>query len=88
MADDTRWNPTPPAWTPPVTRVPKPRVLLFEFTHREHRYRCDLLDHGALGVEAQFSLNGELLEGRTFETSTLAALWADERRKVIKTGRD
>lgn len=83
---DTRWNPTPPGWTSTPEPTPKPRVLLFEFTLNEHAYRCDLLDHGEFGVEAQFRMDLELLEGRTFGSSMLAALWADERRKAIEKG--
>jgi len=85
MSDNTnRWNPTPPDRTPTSEPTPKRRVLLFEFTCTEHLYRCELLDHGELGVEAQFTKNGEFLEGRLFETLRLAALWANEQRKAME----
>lgn len=67
-----------------AVRTATRRVLLFEFARGEHRYRCDLLDHGTFGVEAQFAKNGEFFEGRLLETSTLAAMWADARRKAIE----
>jgi len=84
MADNARWNPTPPDSTGEPT--PKRRVLLFEFTCNEHLYRCELLDHGELGVEAQFTKSGEFFEGRLFETLKLAAPWANERKKAIEKG--
>ena len=84
MSDNTRRNPTPPGGTPAPEPTPKRRVLLFEFTCIEHLYRCELLDHGELGVEAQFTKNGEFLEGRLFEALKLAAQWANERRKAIE----
>jgi len=81
--DNTRgW----PDWTPTPDPTPKRRVLLFEFACIEHLYRCELLDHGELGVEAQFTKSGEFLEGRLFETLKHAALWANERRKAIEKG--
>jgi hypothetical protein len=85
MSDNpNRWNPTPPDRTPTSEPTPKRRVLLFEFTRVEHLYRCELLDHGAIGVEAQFTRNGEFLEGCIFETLSLAAQWANEQRKAIE----
>jgi hypothetical protein len=81
MSDAARSNLMP---TPEPT--PKRRVLLFDFTCVEHLYRCELLDHGELGVEAQFTRNGEFLEGQLFETLKLAALWANQRRKVYEKG--
>jgi hypothetical protein len=86
MSNEERWNPTPPGWTPTAAVVPKPRVLLFEFTRGEDRFRCEMLEHGEFGAEAQFMKNGELLIGKTFETWMLAALWADEQRKAIEKG--
>jgi hypothetical protein len=84
LSDHTRWNPTPPGGTPTPEPTPKRRVLLFEFACSEHQYRCELLDHDELGVEAQFSKNGEFLEGRLFETMQLAARWAGARRKAFE----
>lgn len=80
-----RWNPTPSTWRSLEPLKPKPRILLFEFDHACAHYRCELLDHGELGVEAQFTRkNGEWLEGRTFETTTLAPLWAQETRHALE----
>lgn len=89
MASDTApkdqaallWNAPKVERQPPT---PKPRILLFEFDRGPDHIRCELLEHGQLATEAQFSINGELLEARTFESSTLAALWADRRRKAIE----
>ena len=70
------------------TPAPKRRVLLFEFAHHEHQYRCELLDHESLGIEAQFSKNGEFLEGCVFETMPLAVAWANALRKTIQQEND
>ena len=84
MTDSARWNPTSPETAPTSDPTPKRRVLLFEFTITDHLYRCEMLDHAELGVEAQFTKNGEFLEGRLFETLGLAAAWAGGWRKEME----
>jgi hypothetical protein len=44
---------------------------------------CELRDHGAYGVEAQFFQNGEFSRGRRFDTRALAVQWAEEERKAL-----
>ena len=41
-------------------RQREPGEVLFEFSRGFDRYVCELRDHGAIGVEAQFLLNGDL----------------------------
>ena len=72
----------------PVTTLGE---LLFEFLRGHDRIRCELRDHGAYGVEAQFLINEELVIGRTFHqrldpTRTpraMAIAWAEDERKAI-----
>ena len=79
-----RWSPHS-AWTPHVSQ---PGELLFEFLReRDHvRFRCELRDHGAYGVEAQYLRNEEFLIGRRFDTRELAILWAEYQRTAILRG--
>jgi len=80
-------------------RLPAPPLepqhgeLLFEFLHREDRYRCELRDHGEpYGVEAQFLKNGQFFYSRRFDarmhvTRTpreLAIAWAEAERQAMQ----
>lgn len=71
------------------------REQLFEFLHGRDRIRCELLDHGDYGVEAQFLTNEELTIGRTFHAHLdpsrtpreMAIAWATEERRAIEAAR-
>ncbi len=73
-----------------------PRERLFEFLRGHDRILCELVDHGAYGVEAQFLTNEELTIGRTFHpridpTRTpreLAIAWAIEWRRTFEESAD
>ena len=85
-----------PNRTPDPPRQPKPGEKLFEFyRERDHsRWLCELRDHGAYGVEAQFFQNDEFFFGRRFDERmdptrpprTLAITWAIEERAAIEKG--
>lgn len=79
---------------PDPPRVARPGELLLEFLRGHDRIRCELRDHGAYGVEAQFIANEDtLLIGRTFgawldRTRTpreMAIDWAQEWRKTAES---
>lgn len=77
----------------PKPRQPVPGELLFEFfVERAHRfYRCELRDHGAYGVEAQFFDPVELVRSRMFPPQLdplrtpreMAIVWAELERDAI-----
>jgi hypothetical protein len=74
-------------------RSPQPGEVLFEFLRGHDRFRCELRDHGAYGVEAQFFQNEEFLASRSFHpqldpTRTpreLATQWAEQERLALQT---
>ena len=88
MKSDERllWNAPKPARPQSV-----PGELLFQFLVGHDRYRCELRNHGALGVEAQFFVNDEFRYSRRFDASMDATLtprdmavqWATEERMAI-----
>ena len=45
-----------------------------------------MLDHGGYGIEAQISMDGNLLIGRRFETRALAVQWAEAERPELEKG--
>jgi hypothetical protein len=77
-----------------LRREQRPRELLFEFLRGHDRIRCELVDHGDYGVEAQFSTNEEMTIGRTFHARLdpdrtpreMAIAWAEAERKAIEEG--
>jgi len=64
-------------------RQPTPGERLFEFLRGHDRFLCELRDHGAYRIEAQFWQNEEFVYSRRFETRALAVQWAEEERKAI-----
>ena len=89
MGDGFHTPNRPPA--PP--QEPQHGEFLFEFLHRDNRYRCELRDHGEpYGVEAQFLKNGEFFYSRRFgarmhPTRTpreLAIAWAEAERQAMQ----
>jgi len=68
------------------------RELLFEFLHGHTRIRCELVDHGDYGVEAQFLRNEEFSFSRTFHPRLnpqrtpreMAIGWAEAERAEIE----
>ena len=76
---------------PAPARVAQPCELLFEFLRGHDRIRCELRDHGAYGVEAQFLYNEEFRIGRTFHQRLdpmrtpreMAIAWAEAERAAI-----
>ena len=89
MVDDDWYKPNPPKAPP---RQPKRGEVLFEFLVGHARVRCELVDQGPYGVEAQFWRNEEFDHSRRFDprldsTRTpreLAIAWADEERKALE----
>lgn len=77
---------------PMMTAVSRPGELLFEFLRGHDRFRCELRDHGAYGVEAQFFKNDEFDIAHTFppwldRTRTsreMAIAWACEWRRDLE----
>jgi hypothetical protein len=53
-----------PNRAPAPLRQAQPGEVLFEFLRGHDRFVCELRDHGAHGVEAQFFLNEELFTSR------------------------
>jgi hypothetical protein len=74
----------------PLARQPGIGELLFEFMREaDGAYvRCELLDHGDYGVEAQFTVDGSLLVGRRFDTLKQALHWAEAERADLEKGGD
>ena len=58
---DERWNLTPPGWTPTPARTPHPRECVFEFARESDHtpWRCELIDDGEFGIDAQIFRNEE-----------------------------
>lgn len=76
-----------PGHKPAAPRQRRPGELLFTFRTTDHKQvDCELRDHGAYGVEAQFWIDREFRYGRRFDTRTLAAQWAEEERKALEKG--
>ncbi len=48
-------------------RTARPRETLFEFVVGHYRYRCELRDYGAYGIEAQFFENEQCWYSRRFD---------------------
>jgi hypothetical protein len=70
------------------TRVAKPRELVFEFVRGDHvRWRCELLDHGQYGCEAQILRDEEFSYSQTFPSRPLAVHWAERERVAIESYR-
>jgi hypothetical protein len=75
-------------------RQPQPGERLFEFLVGPNRYRCELRDHGAYGLEAQFFENEQFWYSRRFDgrldpTRTpraLAVEWAETERAALEAG--
>jgi hypothetical protein len=73
-------------------RQPQPGEKLFEFLLGHDRILCELRDHGAYGVEAQFFRNEEFAYSRRFDpgldpTRTpreLAVQWAETERRALE----
>ena len=78
----------------PASRSSQPGELLFEFLRGHDRIRCELRDHGPLGVEAQFLMNEVFVQGRRFDPRMdllrtpreMAIGWAEEERKALEKG--
>ena len=66
-----------PNRTPAPPRQAQPAERLFEFLREHDRFLCELRDHGAYGVEAQFFLSEELFTSRRFDSRALAIQWAE-----------
>src|SRR5437870_3435813 len=85
-------NPLLAGHRPPPTLTLKPGEPLFEFLRGHDRFRCELRDHGAYGVEAQFYQNEAILICQIFHrrmdpTPTpreLARQWAEAVRKDLE----
>jgi hypothetical protein len=73
-------------------RQPQPGERLFEFLLGPDRILCELRDHGAYGVEAQFFRNEEFSYSRRFDPSLdptrppreLATQWAEAERHALE----
>jgi hypothetical protein len=78
----------------PERRTARPREKLFEFVVGHYRYRCELRDYGAYGIEAQFFENEQCWYSRRFDgrldpTRTpreLAVEWAETERAALEAG--
>ena len=86
MTDDGAWY-SPNAKKPPA-RQPRVGEFLYEFVRESDRtpVRCELLDHGQWGVEAQFFIRGEFVMSRRFDTRALAVQWAEAERPDLEKG--
>jgi hypothetical protein len=83
-------------WDAPRPTGPQstPGEKLFEFLVDHDRYLCELRDHGAYGVEAQFFVNEEFRYSRRFDSRIggtltpreMAIQWAEEERKALEKG--
>jgi len=90
MTDDVPFY--APHHRPPAPRQPKRGALLFEFLVNHTRVRCELVDHGEHGVEAQFWKNEEFAFSRRFDQRLdpartpreLAIAWAEQERKALE----
>ena len=61
-----------------------PDELLFEFLRGRDRFRCELRDRGAHGVEAQIFHEGAVLIAHRFASRDLAVRWAEGERREIE----
>jgi hypothetical protein len=75
-----------PNRTPAPPRQAQPGERLFEFLRGHDRFVCELRDHGAYGVEAQFLLNGDLFTSRRFDTRAQASRCAAVEREWLEKG--
>ena len=73
-----------PGLKPPPPKPPKPREGLWQLRTGHVTWSCELLDHGAYGVEAQILRDGEFVIGRRFDTRALAVQWAELEREAMK----
>jgi hypothetical protein len=70
------------------------RETLFEFMQGTRRWRCELVDLGERGVEAQLYRNDEFIYSYRFDRSgydhtlarDLAIAWANMKRRSIELG--
>jgi hypothetical protein len=83
MADEPFYA---PGRKPRPARQPKAGELLFEFLVGQARWRCELRDQGAYGVEAQFFENAEFSRSRRWRTREVAVRWAESERSAIQLG--
>ena len=87
MGDDEKTIPFYSPHQPPAPpRQPQPGELLFEFFKDSDRYRVELRDHGELGVEAQYLVNGELWQACRFLDRAWATQWAERVRVEVLRG--
>jgi len=63
----------------------KLRELLFTFDFGTDHYRCELRDHGNLGVSGQLITNGESIRSCGFISRAEATSWAITARDTIVT---
>ncbi len=69
-------------------RVSALRECLFEFVRADHvRFRCELIDVGAYGVDVQVLRNEELFYSRLLSSRDLAIRWAEDERNAIEAYR-
>jgi hypothetical protein len=68
----------------PSPRQPKPRDCVFEFVReRDHvRWRCELVDDGPYGIDAQVLRNEEFSYSCRFPNRAFAEAWAELERRV------
>jgi hypothetical protein len=58
----------------PAPRQPKPRECVFEFVRADHvRWRCELVDDGPYGIDAQILRNEEFSYSCRFPNRAFAA---------------
>jgi len=87
--DDAFYLPNRP---PQPARQPKAGERLFAFLRGHDRFLCELRDHGAYGIEAQFWKNEEFLISHRFDPALhptrtsreMAMQWANEVRKTLE----
>jgi hypothetical protein len=74
----------------PASRQPKPRECVFAFVReRDHtRWRCELVDDGRNGIDAQILRNEEFSYSCRFPNRAFAEAWAELERQVLDQGHE
>ena len=69
-----------------IPRGPKPRECVFEFAReRDHvRWRCELVDDGPYGIDAQILRNEEFSYSTRCPHRAFAEAWAELERHALE----
>ena len=86
MSDEPRWHPTPDTWRKTPARTPHPQQCAYEFARElDHtRWRCELVDDGEFGIDAQIFRNEEFSYSIRFPNRAFAVAYAELERQLLE----